>query len=58
MKKLGILKTDEGLFVLLRKIRGQFIKRPQTGTTEIVAEGREDWIGWVEHKMVHVNETL
>lgn len=56
MKELGILKTDEGPFVLLRKIRGQFIKRPKTGAVTIVAEGREDWVGWVEHKMVHVNE--
>ncbi len=57
MADLGILKTDEGPYVLLRKIRGQFIKRPRTGQPEIIATGREDWVGWVEHKMVHVNET-
>lgn len=56
MKELGILKSDEGPYVILRKIRGQFIKRPKTGSPEIVANGREDWVGWVEHKMVHVNE--
>ncbi|HEX5652827.1 MAG TPA: endonuclease/exonuclease/phosphatase family protein [Chitinophagaceae bacterium] len=57
LKALGILKTDMGPFVILRKIRGQFIKRPQSGPVEIVANGRADWVGWVEHKMVHVNET-
>lgn len=57
MTDLGILKSDEGPFVILRKIRGQFIKRKQNGQVEIVANGRGDWVGWVEHKMVHVNET-
>lgn len=58
MKELGILKSDEGSYVLLRKIRGQLIKRPRTGNAfEIVANGREDWVGWAELKMVHVNAT-
>ena len=58
MKELGILKTDAGSHVLLRKIRGQLIKRPRSGAGfEIVANGRGDWVGWAELKMVHVNET-
>ena len=58
MKELGVLKSDEGKYVLLRKIRGKLIKRPKSGTGhEIVAGGREDWVGWAELKMVHVNET-
>ena len=57
LKSLGILKADEGPFVILRKIRGQFIKRPRNnGPVEIVANGRGDWIGWVELKTTHVNE--
>lgn len=57
MEALGILKTDEGPFVILRKIRGQFIKRPRTDAPiEIVANGRADWVGWVEHKTSHINE--
>ncbi len=57
LEALGILKTDEGPFVLLRKIRGQFIKRPRNnGPIEIVANGRAQWVGWVEHKTTHVNE--
>src|SRR5687767_1058118 len=58
LKALGILRTDEGPFVILRKIRGQFIKRPQNnGPVEILANGRSDWVGWVEHKTTHVNDT-
>lgn len=58
MDELGILKTDEGPYVILRKIRGKnFIKRPRNGTPEIIADGRGDWVGWVEMKTVHVNQT-
>lgn len=56
LEALGILKTDEGPFVILRKIRGQFIKRPRSGKPEILADGRADWVGWVELKTSHVNE--
>ena len=57
MRDLGILKTDEGKYVLLRKIRGQIIKRPKSGTGQtIVADGREDWVGWAELKTTHVND--
>lgn len=56
MEELGILRADEGEYVLLRKIRGNFIKRPKgKGPVQIIANGREDWVGWVEHKKVHVN---
>jgi endonuclease/exonuclease/phosphatase family metal-dependent hydrolase len=57
MKELGILKSDEGPYVMLRKIRGKdFIKRPRTGSPEIVAEGRGSWVGWAELKTVHIND--
>lgn len=56
MVVLGILKSDNGPYVLLRKIRGQLIKRPRNRPPEIVANGRGDWVGWVELKMAHVNE--
>lgn len=56
MNELGILKTDSGTYVLLRKIRGQLIKRPRTGMGfEIVADGRADWVGWAELKTAAVN---
>lgn len=56
MKDLGILRSDEGPFVLLRKIRGKLIRRPQSGNAfEILASGRDSWLGWVELKTAPVN---
>ena len=37
-------------FVNYRKIRGAFWKQPRNGPMEIVANGRADWVGWVELK--------
>lgn len=56
-EKHGLLKTDDGPMLLLRKIRGQLIKRPRVGDAEIVATGRKSWVGWVELKTEPVNET-
>jgi endonuclease/exonuclease/phosphatase family metal-dependent hydrolase len=35
-------------WALLRENRGDFMKQPASGSVEIVARGRNDWIGWVE----------
>jgi endonuclease/exonuclease/phosphatase family metal-dependent hydrolase len=35
-------------WALLRENRGDFIKQPRSGSVEIVANGRNAWIGWVE----------
>jgi endonuclease/exonuclease/phosphatase family metal-dependent hydrolase len=57
MKKLGIDKKDDGgEFVILRQNRGHLVKRPQGGGLEVVADGRDDWIGWLELKVEAVNE--
>ncbi|MEE2691393.1 MAG: endonuclease/exonuclease/phosphatase family protein [Pseudomonadota bacterium] len=56
MKALGIEKTDEGKFVILRKTRGSLVKRPNGKPVEVVASGRDDWIGWLELKDETVNE--
>jgi endonuclease/exonuclease/phosphatase family metal-dependent hydrolase len=53
----GMLKSDEGPLLQLRKIRGQLIKRPRSGNPEIVARGRDSWIGWAELKSEPVEET-
>nr|WP_315494476.1 endonuclease/exonuclease/phosphatase family protein [uncultured Rhodoferax sp.] len=53
----GLLKTDDSPLLILRKIRGQLIKRPRVGEAEIVASGRKSWIGWIELKTEPVNET-
>jgi endonuclease/exonuclease/phosphatase family metal-dependent hydrolase len=53
---LGLKKSDESTFVILRQNRGKLVKRPQSGPPQIVAEGRGDWIGWLELKKEAVNE--
>jgi endonuclease/exonuclease/phosphatase family metal-dependent hydrolase len=58
MKELDILDDDEGPFVWLRKIRGKLVNRPTGGgTVTVEANGRSDWVGWVEHKRASVNQT-
>lgn len=52
----GLLNSDTGPWLILRKIRGSLIKRPRGGEPEIVATGRQSWIGWVELKTQAVNE--
>ena len=56
MDELGILKDDEGPFVWLRKIRGKLVVRPRQGSVRVVANGREDWVGWCELKTARVKE--
>ena len=57
LKRLGLDKKDDGgPFALLRQNRGHLLKRPRSGGIEVVADGRGDWIGWVELKREEVNE--
>jgi hypothetical protein len=54
---LGLDKSDDGHeFARLRQNRGKLLKRPRSGPLQIVANGRDDWIGWVELKTEHVDE--
>ena len=55
LKELGLAKSDDAKFAILRQNRGHFLKRSK-GKIEIVAEGRADWIGWVELKTEPVNK--
>lgn len=58
MDTLGVLNRDEGPYVWIRKIRGKLIKRPRDRSKprEIVANGRDSWVGWCELKTAPVNE--
>jgi endonuclease/exonuclease/phosphatase family metal-dependent hydrolase len=57
MKKLSIDKKDDGgEFVVLRQNRGQLVKRPTSSGLQVVANGRDDWIGWLDLKTEAVNE--
>ncbi|MCG6901372.1 MAG: hypothetical protein LJE68_01705 [Rhodobacter sp.] len=59
LDRLGLLNANEGPYVLLRKIRGQLIHRPRDTSRprEIIAYGRDNWIGWIELKTAIVDET-
>jgi endonuclease/exonuclease/phosphatase family metal-dependent hydrolase len=49
LAKLGLLKSDTAEYAILRQNRGRLLKRSTANNTvEVVAEGRSDWIGWVE----------
>jgi endonuclease/exonuclease/phosphatase family metal-dependent hydrolase len=57
MKDLGIAKADDGgQWVILRQNHGHLLTRRKNGTIDIVANGRDDWIGWVDLKYEAVNE--
>lgn len=55
LESQGLLKKDEGRLLMMRKIRGTFLKRPRTGSVTVEAAGRADWLGWVELKTEHVS---
>jgi len=44
----AIASDDAGRWVISRQNRGKLIKRSQAGGLEVVPNGRDDWIGWVE----------
>jgi endonuclease/exonuclease/phosphatase family metal-dependent hydrolase len=53
---LGLKKSDESKFAILRQNRGHLVKRPTGKPIEVVANGRDDWIGWVDLTLEQVNE--
>lgn len=55
LTKLGLLKSDESKFVVLRRNRGKLLSR-SGGKLQVVAAGRGDWLGWLELKTEAVNE--
>jgi endonuclease/exonuclease/phosphatase family metal-dependent hydrolase len=53
---LGILDEDESHFVILRQNRARLIQRPQNGPVQVIANGRNDWIGWLDLKKEATND--
>ena len=47
LDQLGLEKSDDGKFAILRQNRGRLRSR-QGGRLTIVASGRSDWVGWVD----------
>src|SRR6266511_2841706 len=60
LRKLGLNRKDDGgKYAQLRQNRGRLLTRRKVGNgtrIEIVADGRADWVGWVELKTEPVNE--
>lgn len=56
LKGLGLLKSDDAKFVTLRQNRGHLVTRTKAGPVEVVADGRGDWVGWLELKREEVSE--
>jgi len=55
LEKLGLKKSSDSKFAILRENHGKLLKRPQSGPVQVVAGGRDDFIGWVELKTEAVN---
>jgi endonuclease/exonuclease/phosphatase family metal-dependent hydrolase len=53
--ELGLEGSDEAGYVILRRNRGELLKRPRTGGIEILAGGRADWVGSLELKEAPIN---
>lgn len=56
MSSLGLARSDEGPFVILRRNRGKLLSRPKSGGLEITADGRADWAGSLELKEEPIDE--
>lgn len=56
IEQLGLTKDDDAPFVILRQNRGHLLRRPAAGPPQVVADGRDEWIGWLELKTEAVNE--
>lgn len=56
LKKIGLGKNDDNQNVRLRQNRGKLVRRPKGKPAEIVANGRGDWLGWLELVTEAVND--
>lgn len=54
--ELSFNRYNEGPLAFVRKIRGRIFRRPQGGGVEVVATGRDSWVGWAELKTAPVDE--
>jgi len=53
---LGLKASDETPLFLLRQNRGRLLRRSSGGKVTVVANGRGDWIGWLEMKRATVTD--
>jgi endonuclease/exonuclease/phosphatase family metal-dependent hydrolase len=50
LKQLGLGRSDDSKWAVLRQNRGKLVRRPAKADPVVVADGRSDWLGWVELK--------
>lgn len=56
LEELGLSKNDENQFVILRQNKERLVARPKNKPAQIIANGRQDWVGWLELKNESVDE--
>ncbi|TQS42062.1 endonuclease/exonuclease/phosphatase family protein [Cryptosporangium phraense] len=56
LSRLGLRNGDSARLARLRQNRGRLLRRSRDGTVTVVANGRADWIGWVELTTDRVDE--
>lgn len=56
LDKLGLKHSDSSKYAVLRRPRGKLLLRRKSGQVELVPEGRNDWVGWVELTKEAVDE--
>jgi endonuclease/exonuclease/phosphatase family metal-dependent hydrolase len=52
----GLVTTGKSTYLRLRTIRGDLIKQPKGKPMEVVAIGRQSWIGWFELEKESIRE--
>ncbi len=55
LAELGVDKKNDSRYVILRENRGQLVSYTKLKGSRIVANGRADWVGWLEMKTDIVN---
>lgn len=56
MMELGLGASDTAPFVILRRNRGDLLRRPREGAIEVIASGRADWVGSLELRDAPIDE--
>ena len=56
LQDLGVDRKNDSRYVVLRENRGQLISVSKLKGPRIVANGRGDWVGWLEMKTDVINE--
>lgn len=57
MEKRKMFHPGKETYMTINKIRGKFLSKPRGQPPSIVANGRDDWIGWVSLKKEAIRES-